>query len=309
MSNLYNELETIRDYIRWTITQLRLNDCFQGHGSANAMDDACHLVFSALHLNPEDDLDMMLDTTLTAAERLHVLELIEKRTKQKIPTAYLTNTAWFAGLQFYIDPRVIVPRSPIAELIKNRFHPWLDENTVPVNILDLCTGSGCLAITCAYVFPETIIDAVDISPDAIEVANINIKKHGLEDQVTAIKSDLFSELGERKYSIIICNPPYVSDAEYQDLPEEYTREPENALKGGDVDGLAIVSNILRQARNHLSDDGILILEVGYSDEALEERYPDVPFMWFDFENGGEGVFIFTAEQLDHLKKDFAENVH
>ncbi len=309
MTIIAKELITIRDYIRWTISQLRINHCFQGHGSDNAMDDACHLVFSAVHLNPEDDLDMMLDSKLTNAEGAHVLSLIDKRVKDKIPTAYLTKTSWFAGLELYVDERVIVPRSPIAELIKNRFQPWLDENTVPENILDLCTGSGCLAITCAYVFPETDIDAVDISSDAIDVANININNHGLDDQVHAIKSDLFSELGDKKYSIIICNPPYVSDIEYQELPAEYLHEPEKALKGGDVDGLAIVSNILRQARDHLRDDGLLILEVGYSDEALEERYPDVPFMWFDFENGGDGVFIFTAEQLDQLKDSFSENVH
>lgn len=309
MSKIENELSTISDYIRWTISQLRIHNCFQGHGSSNAMDDACHLVFSALHLNPEDDLDMLLDSTLTTEERINLLSLIDKRVNQKIPTAYLTKTSWFAGLQLFVDERVIVPRSPIAELIKNRFQPWLDVDTTPERILDLCTGSGCLALACAYVFPETDIDAVDISKDAIDVANINIKNHGLDDQVKAIQSDLFSALGDKKYSIIICNPPYVSETEYQELPKEYMREPENALKGGDVDGLAIVSNILRHAREHLTDDGFLIMEVGYSDEALEERYPDVPFMWIDFENGGDGVFVFTAEQLDLLQHLFSEHMH
>src|SRR3990167_8126576 len=148
VTNIDSELKTIRDYIRWTISQLRINHCFQGHGSNNAMDDACHLVFSALHLSPEDDLDMMLDAKLSSAERTHVLSLLDKRVNDKIPTAYLTKTSWFGGLEFYVDERVIVPRSPIAELIKNRFQPWLDESNVPENILDLCTGSGCLAITC-----------------------------------------------------------------------------------------------------------------------------------------------------------------
>jgi len=309
MTEIENELITIRDYIRWTISQLRANGCFQGHGTTNSDEEACHLVLSAINLNPNNDLTQMLDARLTPPERQQILRLIDQRVNNKIPTAYLTNTTWLSGLSFYVDERVVIPRSPIAELINNRFMPWLDENDEPERILDMCTGSACLAILSAQMFPLTPIDAIDISPDAIEVANINIKNHHVEDQVQAIESNVFSSLEDRRYSIIICNPPYISEEEYDELPTEYSHEPENALKGGDVDGLSIVSDILRQAHDYLTDDGILVMEVGYSDADLEARYPNVPFLWTDLERGGEGVFVFTAEQLEKHQAAFAELVH
>lgn len=309
MTDIANELKTIRDYIRWTAGQLIAHDCFQGHGTTTPIDDACHLVLTTLQLNPNDDLGDMLDARLTLTERQLILSLVEKRTHEKIPTAYLTKTAWFADMPFYVDERVIIPRSPIAELIINRFSPWLEQTVEPERILDLCTGSGCLAILSSYYFPETPIDAVDISHEALEVTNINIKKHSSEGQVAAIESDLFFDLADRRYAVIICNPPYVSDEEIDELPDEYHHEPEAALHGGDVDGLEIVSDILRQARDYLTDDGILVMEVGYSKDLLEARYPNVPFTWVDLENGGEGVFIFTANELEKYQAAFAELVH
>jgi len=291
------ELQTIKDFIRWGFSQLRQSDVYYGHGTDNAMDEVFVLILHALQL-PHDLPETYLDTRLTKDEKSKITGWLERRIKERIPTAYLTHEAWFAELPFYVDERVLIPRSPIAELIEAQFMPWSDPDQVH-SVLDLCTGSGCIAIASAYALPEAHIDAVDISADAIDVAKINIEKHGLQEQVEPIVSDLFKQLAGRHYDIIVSNPPYVSIAEMRDLPEEYGHEPSLGLEAGN-DGLDIVHQILEQASQHLNDGGILIVEVGNSQSALVQAYPDVPFLWLDFARGGEGVFLLTVEQLRQI---------
>jgi ribosomal protein L3 glutamine methyltransferase len=229
--------------------------------------------------------------------------LIIRRIEERIPAAYLTNEAWFAGMPFFVDDRVIIPRSPIAELIEQGFSPWLTHQEANY-ILDLCTGSGCIAIACATEFPDAEVDAVDISKEALEVAEINVKKHFVASQVQLIQGDLYDKIS-RKYNLIVSNPPYVSSEEYNTLPSEYHHEPEVALKAEDS-GLAIVKRILQGATQHLLPEGILVVEVGNSQEALIETYPEVPFLWLEFEKGGEGVFLLTAEQLKEFENLFKD---
>ena len=236
------------------------------------------------------------------AEREEVFDLIYKRIRERKPSAYLTNEAIFAGLSFYVDERVLIPRSPIAELIEQRFEPWVDERQVN-NILDLCTGSACIAIACAYAFPDAQIDAVELSVDACEVAGINIRNHDLIDQVTLYQSDLFTELPHRCYDVIVSNPPYVSIGEWESLPPEYHTEPAMGFKGGDT-GLDLVLRILVDSKDYLADHGILIVEVGSSAETLQRLLPQVPFYWLEFERGGEGVFLLTAEQVEQYHSFF-----
>lgn len=289
------ELSTLRDMIRWGVSQFYPENLHYGHGTDNAWDEAVSLALYALNL-PHDIHPEALKSNLTRAERQKIAELIAERINKRIPTPYLTHQAWFAGFPFYIDERALIPRSPIAELIQNRFEPWLDLEHEPDSILDLCTGSGCIAIACALMFPNTQVDAVDLSADALAVAKINVEKHAVEDQVTLIQSDLFAELPARKYDLIVSNPPYVSAEEMATLPQEYQHEPTLALEANDI-GLAIVTNILQNAAKFLTPQGILIVEVGNSEIVLIERYPEVPFTWLEFERGGEGVFLLTAEQL------------
>jgi ribosomal protein L3 glutamine methyltransferase len=291
-------LSTLRDFVRWAASRFAEAGLFFGHGTSGALDEAAALVLHALHL-PYDLPGGYFSAVLTPEEREEVLALIERRVAERKPLAYLTREALFAGLAFYVDERVLVPRSPIAELIENRFTPWLDDDAV-TDVLDLCTGSGCIAIACAYAFADATVDAVDISRDALDVARINVGKHGLADRVEVIESDLYAGLGDKRYDLIVSNPPYVNLAEWQNLPAEYHAEPRLGLEAG-ADGLDCVRRILREAPNHLKPNGILVLEVGSSAEALEAAYPEIPFLWLEFERGGEGVFLMTAEQLEEYR--------
>ena len=292
-------LTTIRDYVRWGAS--RFNEaklCF-GHGTASAADEAVALVLHAIH-QPHDLPAGYFNCVLTPEEREQTVELLTRRIDERLPAAYLTGEAWFAGLPFHVDERVLVPRSPIAELIEQRFSPWISEPEGVEDILDLCTGSGCIAIACAYSFPDADVDAADISADALEVADKNVARHELEEQVRLVRSDLFTELANKRYDIIVSNPPYVNSGEWRELPPEYHAEPRLGLESGES-GLDAVRVILREAEAYLKPGGILIVEVGSSAEALEYAYPEVPFCWLDFERGGDGVFLLTAEQL----KEFA----
>ncbi|MDD5036701.1 MAG: 50S ribosomal protein L3 N(5)-glutamine methyltransferase [Methylococcaceae bacterium] len=292
-------LATLRDYIRWGASRFNHARLFFGHGTSNAVDEAAALVLHAVHL-PHGLPAGYFDSVLTPDERLEVLGLIERRIAERKPAAYLIHEAWFCGLPFYVDERVLVPRSPIAELIEGRFSPWIDRPDEVADILDLCTGSGCIAIACAMAFPDADVDAVDISSQAIEVAQFNIEKHEVEVQVRAVQSDLYEELQGKRYDLIVSNPPYVNREEWDSLPLEYHAEPRLGLESGET-GLDCVRRILREAESHLKPDGILIVEVGSSAEALEYAYPGVPFCWIDFERGGDGVFLLTAEQLGEYR--------
>ncbi len=284
----------MRDFIRWGASRFSEAGLFFGHGTDNALDESLTLVLHALHLD-HDLPPAYLDSRLTPAERSEVLQLLRRRIEERLPAAYLTHTAYFAGLSFHVNEQVLVPRSPIAELIETGFAPWVDPNGVR-QVLDLCTGSGCIAVAVACYLPEARVDAVDLSPEALEVARINVKRHELEERITLIQSDLFRAVEKRPYDIIVSNPPYVSVEELAGLPAEYHREPALGLEAGQ-DGLDIVARILQDASSYLAPDGIIVVEVGSSAEALEARYPQLPFLWLDFKRGGDGVFLLTAEQL------------
>jgi ribosomal protein L3 glutamine methyltransferase len=238
---------------------------------------------------------LLLQALLTNDEKERLCQQLERRIISRVPVPYLTHQAYFCDLTFYVDERVLIPRSPIAELIQQQFAPWVDAESV-TRVLDLCTGSGCIAIACCYAFPEALVDAVDISKEALEVAEINRQRHELQDVLTLIESDCFAEVPLTTYDIIVSNPPYVSGDEMQTLPDEYSHEPRLALEATNH-GLAIVENILFTAHRYLSPEGILIVEVGNSEEALMEAYPEVPFTWLDFEKGGHGVFLLTHQQI------------
>lgn len=310
--SITDELVTIRDYLRFAVSCFHQADIFCGHGTDSLWDEATYLVFHGARL-PIDADQRVLDARLTLDEKKRILNLIEKRSVEKIPAPYLTNEAWFCGLSFYVDERVLIPRSPMAELIEQGFQPWIENEKgygawlgedAPVHrILDLCTGSGCIGIACAMAFPDAQIDIVDISSDALKVAQVNVDKHGVTDQVCVIESDLFAALGNERYDIIISNPPYVDEAEIDDLPPEYHHEPMLGLAAG-KDGLDIVKKILKQAGDHLTENGILVVEVGISDQALIDQYPDVPFTWLEFERGGNGVFLLTAQQVKECASQF-----
>lgn len=289
-----NELVTIQDIIRWAVTQFTKADIFYGHGTDNPWDEAVQLILTTLHL-PSDSDSEIRHSRLTRRERQILIKLILKRINERIPVAYLTNKAWFAGLEFYVDERTLIPRSPFAELIKGHFAPWLHDT--PKRILDLCTGSACIAIACAFAFPEAEVDAVDISDDALEVAEINIQGHGVEQQVFPIQSDLFSGISEETYDLIISNPPYVDAEDMANLPKEYEHEPSLGLASG-YDGLDLVRKMLKQAGARLNKNGVLFVEVGNSQVHMAELYPEVQFNWVELKNGGHGIFVLTKEQLD-----------
>ncbi|MGJ0431294.1 50S ribosomal protein L3 N(5)-glutamine methyltransferase [Methylobacter sp.] len=300
-SDVLTTLSTIRDYIRWGASRFTEARIVFGHGTATALDEAATLVLHTIY-QPYNLPEAYLETVLTLKERQDVIDIIDRRIIERKPAAYLTHEAIFAGLPFYVDERVLVPRSPIAELIEQRFDPWVDEDQVE-RILDLCTGSACIAIACAYAFPEAYVDAVDLSADALAVAEMNVAKHRLDDTVTLYQSDLFNELPDQRYDIIVSNPPYVSHAEWEQLPAEFRAEPDMGFKGGES-GLDIVLRILVEAGRYLAEQGILIVEVGSSAETLQYAFPDVPFYWLDFERGGDGVFLLTAEQVNQYHELF-----
>jgi len=272
------------------------NHLFFGHGTTTAWDEAVALCFYALNL-PLDSTQEVLSNELTDEDKQKILSFASQRVESRLPLPYICKEAWFAGLAFYVDQRVLIPRSPIAECIMNQFSPWHIGSTA--HILDMCTGSACIAIACAYYVPEAKVDAVDISPEALEVAKLNIAKHGMEERVRLIHSDLFAALQKNEknnyYDIIISNPPYVGKKSMEQLPAEYRHEPTLALEAKE-NGLALVLHILQQAPAYLKEDGILIMEVGESKEALE-ACSNYPFAWIDFEQGGEGVFVLSKQEL------------
>ncbi|MGF1762863.1 50S ribosomal protein L3 N(5)-glutamine methyltransferase [Aliivibrio kagoshimensis] len=295
------ELRTLQDMLRWTVSRFNAAGLFYGHGSDNSWDEAVQLVLPTIYL-PIDIPAHVRESRLTTSERQRIVERVIRRINERTPTSYLTNKAWFCGLEFFVDERVLVPRSPIGELIEAQFQPWLIEE--PIRIMDLCTGSGCIAIACAYAFPEAEVDAIDISADALEVAEQNIQEHGLDQQVFPIRSDLFRDLPKDKYNLIVSNPPYVDQEDMESLPEEFQHEPELGLAAG-TDGLKLVRRILSNAPDYLTDDGILICEVGNSMVHMMDQYPNIPFTWLEFENGGHGVFMLTRAQLVECKEEFA----
>ncbi|WP_159567127.1 50S ribosomal protein L3 N(5)-glutamine methyltransferase [Budvicia diplopodorum] len=288
-----NDMHTIQDMLRWSVSRFNAENIFYGHGTDNAWDEAVQLVLPTLFLPLDIPAEMYL-ARLTVSERHRIVERVIRRVNERLPVAYLTNKAWFAGHEFFVDERVLVPRSPIGELINNRFEALLPQE--PQFILDMCTGSGCIAIACAYAFPEAEVDAVDISQDALAVAEHNIEVHRLEHQVTPIRSDLFRDMPPVKYDLIVTNPPYVDADDMADLPKEFRFEPELGLAAG-TDGLKLARRILACAPDYLSENGVLICEVGNSMVHLIAEYPDIPFTWLDFEYGGDGVFMLTRQQL------------
>lgn len=298
-----NELRTLQDMMRWSVSAMHQSDIYFGHGLADALEEALLLATYAVHL-PWNIDQQWHQCALTQAERQAIVDLVLKRVQEKIPTAYLTGVAWFSGQPFLVDERVLIPRSPIAQMIEQQFKPWwqgtVDEQGTPTpqRILDLCTGSGCLGILAAQAFPEAEVELLDLSLDALEVAEANIEQHQLFDRVSAFQSDLFSAASGR-YDLIISNPPYVDADDMACLPDEYLHEPELALAAG-TDGLDLVRIMLKEARQHLTDNGLLVVEVGNSWPALAAAYPELEFVWPSFERGGHGVFVLQASQLDNL---------
>ncbi len=302
LSDAQNELHTISDYIRFAMGLFNESDLYYGHGTASALDDSVALVLGALKLSP--DLDAVyFSSRLLMSERKMLLAAIFKRLKTHEPVAYLIQKSYFCGLPFYIDQRVLIPRSPIGELIEEAFSPWIERDRIS-RILDLGTGSGCIAIACALLIPEASVDAIDIDLAALEVAKKNCLDFDLTETLRLIPSDLFSALSNTdRYDVIISNPPYVPSSSMLTLPKEYHHEPQAALDGGQ-DGLMIVDRILKEASQYLSEQGILIVEVGEAQIYLTEKYPLVPFTWLQFSNGGDGVFLLTKQELDEYQSLF-----
>ncbi len=295
------ELDTIRDLVRWGVSEFNKRGLCFAHGMPNALDEAVYLCLATLHLPPDLD-EGYFDCRLTHSEKRNVLENYQARMTKRLPAAYITNEAWFAGLSFYVDQRVLIPRSPIAELIQQQFSPWIDAGRVE-NVLDLCTGSGCIAIACAYAFEQASIIGSDVSKDALDVAAINRRNHGLGERLRLIESNLFEKIPLQQFDIIVSNPPYVSEQEMAQLDKEFSFEPGGGLAAG-ATGMDIVIPILKQAGRYLSAHGILVVEVGYSMPALIELLPEVPFTWLEFAHGGEGVFVLTSEQLRTYQQMF-----
>lgn len=288
---------TVEQLIRRVAARFAAAPLYYGHGTDNPTDEAAWLVFASLRL-AHDSAPGVYREPVSVQDLRRVESLAARRVAERIPLAYLVNEAWFAGLDFYVDARVLIPRSPIAELIAARFEPWIDAARVR-RVADLGTGSGCIAIAAAVAFPQATVDAVDISAEALEVAAINIERHGVGDRVRAVRSDLFAELEGSRYDVIVSNPPYVDREDLASMPAEFRHEPRLGLAAGD-DGLDFVRTILQQASRFLTDNGILVCEVGNSQPALERRYPRLPFVWTEFEHGGAGVFILTKHDLEGL---------
>lgn len=299
------KLDTVRSAVESAASWMEKSDLSFGHGTNNALDEAAYLVSVAINSSPVIP-ENKVNAVLTTEQKECIISYMEQRITQRIPAAYITHEAWFAGLHFYVDERVLVPRSPIAEIIESRFEPWIESQNVS-SILDCCTGSACIAIACAMVFPLASVDASDISSDALHVATKNIKTHQLEQRVKIIKSDIFQNIGNKRYDIIVCNPPYVDSQDMKNLTAEFLAEPEMGLAAGEQ-GLDIVLPMLAQAEKYLTENGIIVIEVGNSAEALQNKFPSVPFMWFEFEFGGDGVFLLDANQIREYKDLFNTNV-
>jgi ribosomal protein L3 glutamine methyltransferase len=301
MAKTYNpfldteSLITVRDWLRFAVSRFNEAGLFFGHGSDNAFDEAAYLILHTLHL-PLDRLEPFLDASLTHGEAEQVKAIIERRVKNRVPAAYLTHEAWLGEYRFYVDERVIVPRSFIAELLREQLSPWVDDPESIHAAVDICTGSGCLAILMAHAFPNAAIDAVDLSKDALEVAKKNVADYGLQDQVHLIQSDLMKKLKGKTYDLIITNPPYVNAPSMAELPEEYRQEPELALASGE-DGLVHIRQILVDAPKHLNPGGLLIAEIGHNRDALEETFPQLPFTWLETSGVDEFVFLLRKEDF------------
>lgn len=306
LDEIYNDqitqnLLTIKDYLRWAYSLFNRSEIFYSQGLDNAWDEASQLVLTALALPLDVPMDLY-DTRLTNSEKQTIVELVCERLSSRTPVAYLTHSSWFCGLEFYVDERVLIPRSPIGELIQQQFAGLIPAQ--PQRILDLCTGSGCIAIACAVAFPDAEVDAVDLSVDALNVAEMNIERHQLTHRVIPLQSDLFENLQGEKYDLIVTNPPYVDAEDIADMPEEFTHEPLMALEAGQ-DGLDLVKRILAEASDYLTENGVLICEVGNSLVHLIAQYPDVPFNWIEFQQGGDGVFSLTRSELIKYRSKFA----
>jgi len=293
-----NELSTLRDMMRFAVSRFTEAELFFGHGTDNAWDEAAYLLLHTLKL-PLDRLEPFMDARLTSDERDVVLKVIKRRIAARLPAAYLTNEAWLGDYRFYVDERVIVPRSHIAELLHEQLSPWIDDPWAIKNVLDLCTGSGCLAILAALAFPESKVDAVDLSPDALAVASRNVEDYGLTARMRLILSDAFAGVQGKCYDLIISNPPYVKAESMAVLPEEYRREPELALASG-VDGLDFVRILLKEAAGHLNPNGLLIVEIGDNRDELERAFPETLFTWLDTSAGDRFVFLLRREELPQL---------
>ena len=318
-------LVTIRDFIRFGVTALRQYDAHLGQGTEDYFAESSALVLQTLSLDWNADAEI-LDAKLLPSEKQEFLSLLERRINERTPTSYLLNLAYFYGKPFYVDERVLIPRSPIAELIENRFAPYcLDENgqmgeannnlpanpnpQMPRRILDMCTGSGCIAIALAYAFPDAEVDATDISKDALEVAAINTEHHNMQYQVALLESDLFSKIpAENQYDLIVSNPPYVDAEDMADLPDEFLHEPELALVAGQ-DGLDLVRKMLAQAADYLTEDGLIVIEVGNSEWAMKQNFNTVDFHWLQFQKGGSGIFALTAAQCRQYRDLFIQSVN
>jgi ribosomal protein L3 glutamine methyltransferase len=286
-------LRTVRDFIRWGASEFSRAGLAFGHGTDNALDEAFHLVLWQLRL-PFDLPAVYLEGALADDERAAVAELLRRRVSSRKPAPYLTGEAWFAGLPFDVDERVLIPRSPIGELIEKHFDPWIPH--APERVLDLCAGSGCIGIACAYAFPDAEVDLGEIDDGAAELIRRNIGRHELGDRVHLRHGDLFAPVAKFRYDLIVSNPPYVPTAEWQALATEFKHEPRLALDAGD-DGMDVVERILREAPDHLHEDGVLICEIGGSQEEFDARFPQLPCAWPDFERGGDGVFVISRAEL------------
>lgn len=289
------ELETVRDWVRYAVSRFNAGGIFFGHGLAEAYDEAAYLVLHTLSL-PSDRIETFLDSRLTQAERGALLEVIDRRVQQRIPAAYLTHEAWLGGFRFYVDERVIIPRSFIAELLPDGLAPWIPDVGSVQRTLDLCTGSGCLAVLLAHHYPNADVDATDISPDALTVAQRNVADHGLQDRINLIRSDLLSNLTEKTYDLIICNPPYVTAMAMEELPAEYRHEPKLALAGGD-DGLDAVRVVLAKAPQFLAPDGLLVVEIGNNRATAEKAFPRLPFTWLPAGGSEDSVLMLRRDEL------------
>ncbi len=274
------------------------HDLFYGHGTENPQDEAYALIFSVLELSFEET-DAVWEQPFDSSCLDSIIHIASRRICERIPLPYLTGEAWFAGLPFKIDPRALIPRSPFAELIHQQFTPWLEDAT-SIHVLDMCTGNGCIGIATAVHLPQAKVDLVDLSDDALQLARDNIHWHGVADRVTAIQSDIFDAVPKEKYDLIISNPPYVPASSMEQLPVEYSHEPVMALQADD-EGMAIVDRILKESADYLTDNGVLIVEVGEIEEAVHLRYSDLPFIWLEFEQGGEGVFLLHKKDLDGME--------
>jgi ribosomal protein L3 glutamine methyltransferase len=290
-----SQLHTFRDLLRFSVSRLNEAGLFFGHGSSNAYDEAVYLILHTLHL-PPDQMEIFLDARLTNMEVTQVLGIVKRRALEKIPAAYLTQEAWLGDFSFYVDKRVLVPRSFIAELLREQLSPWVSDPSSVHSVLDLCTGSGCLAILLAHAFENATIDATDISDEALEVANKNVEDYDLNPRVHLLQSDLFGALEGRLYDLIISNPPYVNAESMASLPEEYRHEPRNALASGN-DGLEATKEILKRAADYLTNEGMLIVEIGHNRAALEESFPQTPFTWLETSAGDGFVFMLTRDHL------------